>query len=116
MNAVLRSMDESSFVTLIDDGWPVYCALQGQEMIGMVSVKPPHHLFHLFVRSRCRGLQIGRLLFETADQHTLEHSGCRLNTVNSSLNAIEVYRRFGFVPDGEVTERVGVIFQPMKRV
>ena len=34
-------------------------------------------------------------------------------TVNSSLNAVPVYQRFGFVANGPVVQKHGIAFQPM---
>ena len=115
LDKLLRSMNASSTRQRINDGWPTFCAWQRGRLVGVVVVSPPSHLFHLFVRSDFQRCGIGRALLGVADQKALELAGSRLATVNSSLNAISVYQRWGFVPEGPIKDLDGVRFQPMVR-
>jgi GNAT superfamily N-acetyltransferase len=112
---VLRELDETSTRRRLDDAWPAFCATRDQALVGVIVVKPPDHLYQLFVQSAMHGKGIARRLFEIADRHIREAAGQGINTVNASLNAVAVYRRLGFELQGTVVERDGVRFQPMLR-
>ncbi len=112
---MLSSMDTTSTRQRIIDGWPHICALDGQELAGVIVVKPPAHLYHLFVRTDLHRTGVGKKLFVIADDWSVSTSGVRLATVNSSLNAIRVYNRLGFDTAGPVVETEGVRHQPMIR-
>lgn len=112
---LVASMDEPSTLTRILDGWPTFCALDKQDLCGVAVVKPPHHLYHLFVRSDLQRQGVGKSLFLWADKNTREQTGHGITTVNASLNAIAVYERLGFVVSGPVQDLHGVRYQPMMR-
>ena len=115
LETLLCSMDLYSTRQRLDDGWPSFCALKDGNLVGVVVVRPPSHLYHLFVSTDFQGNGIGRALFEVADGRAIELAGIPLQTVNSSLNVVAVYEQFGFVPQGQVSEIDGVKFQPMVR-
>ena len=94
----------------------ICCWDDDQCLAGIVVVKPVNHLYHLFVRSDLQSQGIGRILFTMADDRVFSESATRLATVNSSLNAVEVYRRLGFEPLASVQNVGGVRFLPMSRV
>ena len=116
LQALLRSMDKEATVKRIADGWPGFCALVGQVLVGVAVIKPPGHLYQLFVRSDVQGKGIGRSLFEIAEKHVIDETGNEIRTVNASLNAVSVYKRLGFELNGAIMEHDGVRFQPMLRV
>ncbi|HET9367833.1 MAG TPA: GNAT family N-acetyltransferase, partial [Candidatus Udaeobacter sp.] len=59
---------------------------------------------------------IGRRLMNEALWFISDRCGRATVTVNSSLNAVDAYRRFGFRNAGdEVVDGAGVRFQPMSR-
>ena len=72
------------------------------------------HLFHLFVAAAHQRIGIARALWEQARQLSLRAGPIAEFTVNSSLNAVPVYRSFGFVPAGAVTQVHGIAFLPMR--
>lgn len=116
LDVLLRSMDEEATVKRIADGWTGFCALNDRVLVGVVVIKPPSHLYQLFVRSDMQGKGVGRSLFEIAEKHVIEVTGNKIKTVNASLNAVSVYKRLGFELNGAVMEHDGVRFQPMIRV
>ena len=115
LEKLLSSMDAKSTHQRIADGWPHTCAFDNGGLAGVVVVKPPTHLYHLFVRTDLHRTGIGKKLFIIADEWSFSTSGGHLATVNSSLNAINVYKRLGFDIDGPVVETKGVKHQPMTR-
>ena len=98
------------------DNWFHLCALKDEKLIGVVVVRPPSHLYHLFVVSDLQRQGIGGQLFAAADAATIANSQSRILTVNSSLNAVPVYERLGFTVDGPVVETNGVRHQSMVRL
>ena len=87
-----------------------HVAERGGELVGVVGVRLPTHLYHLFVVDAARQRGIGRRLW----QHAWRAAGSPgTMTVNASLNAVDAYRRFGFVEDGGPMDVGGVVFQPM---
>lgn len=115
LEKLLDSMSANSTRQRIDDGWPHICAFDGDALLGVVVVKPPTHLYHLFVRTDSQKSGIGKKLFLMADDWSTSVSGEPLATVNSSLNAIHIYNRLGFDSDGPIIDTDGVRYQPMAR-
>ena len=79
------------------------------KVVAYLSIKEESHLYHLFVDEAYQGQGLSRKLWEYGKQQT--HSDTF--TLRSSLNAISVYKKFGFVENGSVLKRDGVSFQPM---
>ena len=84
-------------------------AEHGPDLRGYIALRDGKHLYHLFVQPDFHGQGIGRLLW----QHLLQVTGPTALTVNSSVLAVPVYRRFGFVPNGEPQLRCSPPYVPM---
>jgi GNAT superfamily N-acetyltransferase len=113
---LLRSMDVESTITRMTDGFPHWVVLEGGAIVGIAVVKPPSHIYHLFVRSDRQRSGIGRRLMNEALWFIVDSSGRATVTVNSSLNAVDAYRKFGFRNAGmRWFDGAGVRFQPMSR-
>lgn len=115
LEKLLSSMSTNATEKRIADGWPHLCALDGDKLVGIVVVKPPTHLYHLFVHTDYQRSGIGKNLFTIADDWSTSASGERLATVNSSLNAIKIYECIGFDSNGPIIDSDGVKYQPMTR-
>ena len=115
IDRLLGSMNFEKTKLRITDGWPHICASENRRLAGIVVVKPPTHLYHLFVRSDLHRKGVGKTLFSLADKWSVETNGKQITTVNSSLNAVQIYRCLGFETDGPVTENNGVRHQSMVR-
>jgi GNAT superfamily N-acetyltransferase len=95
-----------------------YCYLtawEGELLVGFISLRDNSHLAHLFVRPDFQRQGIASQLWHLLLAHTAEQGMWGPFTVNSSLSAVPVYRRFGFVEVGEIQQQHGVTFQPMLR-
>ena len=113
---LLKSMDVNSTITRMTDGFPHWVALEDGAIVGVAVVKPPSHIHYLFVRSDRQQSGIGRRLMNEALRFISDRCGTATVTVNSSLNAVGAYRRFGFRDaGGEVVDGASVRFQPMSR-
>ena len=115
IEVLLSSLGPEPTRKRILDNWFHLCAFKDDKLIGVVVVRPPSHLYHLFVVSDLQRQGIGGRLFAAADAASIASSQSHISTVNSSLNAVPVYERFGFAVDGPVVETNGVRHQPMVR-
>ena len=86
----------------------------GSELAGVVALRDKRHLYHLFVAQAHQGKGIGRGLWLMVKESALGAGNNGDFTVNSSLNAVPVYERFGFSPIGAKVEKNGVVFLPMQ--
>jgi GNAT superfamily N-acetyltransferase len=86
------------------------------QLIGVVAVRDSGHLFHLFVPATFQRQGIARLLWRLAREQAISSGNPGRFTVNSSLVAVPVYERFGFVAIGPVLTKHGICFQPMDLV
>ncbi len=79
----------------------------------MVALRDNQHLFHLFVAPTYHGTGLARRLWEVVRNAAVAKGNPGDFTVNSSLNAVVVYSKFGFIPTSEVKQMHGISFQPM---
>jgi GNAT superfamily N-acetyltransferase len=110
--AFLASISETRQALFMRDYRYLVAEVAG-ELVGVAALRPPCHLFHLFVAQRWQGQGLGQRLFDAL----LQGSDTALPlTVNASLPAIGFYRRQGFELEGEVQSRDGIRFQAMRRL
>jgi ribosomal protein S18 acetylase RimI-like enzyme len=92
----------------------VLVASQNGSIVGMIELRDYCHVSLLFVDPMHQREGIGQLLLNEAlkliKTHDPEMSEV---TVNSSPNAVEAYRRFGFQATGELQVKNGIGFVPM---
>ena len=112
---LLNSMTPEAIEGFFDDGFRYHVGEIDGEIVGVVGTRDDSHLFHLFVDDRFQGKGYSSQLWEVGMKACLE-SGKNPGyfTVNSSLNAQQVYRGWGFKPVGEIREGGGVKDQPMR--
>ena len=96
---------------------PRYSFIVAEEsgaVAGFIAIRDNTHLFHLFVARPFHRHGLARRLWHGAREEALRRGNPGEFTVNSSLNAIAVYKAFGFVPSGPVTTAHGISFLPMR--
>ena len=79
-------------------------------LCGVIALFEKSRLHHLFVRPDAHKQGVARALWEYAKSQ----SGSSTFVVNSSLPAIPVYERFGFVIRGAPQSKNGLMFVPME--
>jgi GNAT superfamily N-acetyltransferase len=84
------------------------------ELAGVLGLRDNSHLFHLFVAAPFQGRGIARALWERARAEAQAAGNVTAITVRSSLYAVPVYARFGFVATGPRTDAPGVTYVPMR--
>ena len=83
-------------------------------LAGVIALRDNSHLFHLFVAKAFQGQRLASQLWSVVKSEALQAGNPGEFTVNSSLNAVPVYERFGFVRHGEIQRVHGISFQPMQ--
>lgn len=84
------------------------------KIVGVVAIKENRHLYHLFVSKEFQGRGVARELWEAAKGASLAAGNRGRFTVHSSLGAVGLYERLGFVKESEAVNRSGVVYVPMK--
>jgi len=109
----LSSVEESAIRRFLSEDFVYFVAGEGDRVVGVVGIRGRTHLFHLFVAESLQGTGLGRKLWLHARTEVipLDYEGPL--TVNSSRNAVEFYEKLGFVQDGGLDERGGVVAIPM---
>lgn len=110
---LLVSMNEEAVGGYLNEGYDYLVAEESGRLVGVVATRDDTHLFHLFVAESHQGQGLSRKLWEQALERCRQRSGGERFTVNSSLNAVGVYRRFGFVADSAAISKKGVVVVPM---
>lgn len=85
------------------------------ELVGAAAMSGNQKVEHLFVDPAYQGIGLGRRLWEHLRDRALRSGNPGLFKVNSSLNAVPIYERFGFVVESPKVERYGGAYVPMIR-
>ncbi|MCG2609185.1 GNAT family N-acetyltransferase [Acinetobacter sp. SM34] len=88
---------------------------RASKIISVIAYREPTHLVHFFVDQAYQGQGIGRLLWNYLLQ-SLEDGNPQQVSVNSSCNAVAVYKKFGFECISDVCEFGGLRFIKMLRL
>ena len=103
----LRANDEAGLLGYREQGHVVSVAEVDGAIAGFIAMRPPSHLFHLFVAQSFHRRGIARALWEHA------RGDAEVFTVNASPYAIPAYAAMGFACAGPLACHNGVTFQPM---
>jgi len=85
---------------------------EGDTLAGMIAITVTGHVNLLFVDAAYHRRGIAKALHHTAADYFREHGVSKI-TVNSSPYAVDIYRRFGFVPMSGEQTLSGIRFTPM---
>ena len=91
-----------------------YVAESDCRLAAVVALRDNSHLFHLFVAKPLQGTGLARRLWNVVKTNAMATGNPGQFTVNSSLNAVPIYEKFGFVRKGDVQYMHGISFQPMQ--
>ncbi|MDZ3824500.1 MAG: GNAT family N-acetyltransferase [Pseudoxanthomonas sp.] len=85
-------------------------------LAGFIALRDGSHLFHLFVAAPHQRTGVARMLWQRARDLAGQEQpgGIVAFTVNASPGAVAAYRAFGFRPAGDLVERDGIRFLPMR--
>ena len=112
--AFLKSISENAIAEYIaSDNFSYYVGEEHGKIVGAIAIRDNKHLYHLFVVSVCQHRGLGRQFWEHARAEAIVAGHHGEFTVNSSLNAVSVYKAFGFKPASDIRQADGVSFLPM---
>ncbi|MCO8085827.1 GNAT family N-acetyltransferase [Acinetobacter lwoffii] len=104
IQTIFERPDIHYFVTEID-----------HQVIGVVAYMEPAHFMHFFLNQVYQGQGYGRRQMWHFLESEIRRQGHSIITVKSSLYALDIYKRFGFVETGQYTEEHGIRFIPMRK-
>ena len=85
-----------------------------ERIVGVIAMRLPSHLYHLFVDEAMQGRGLARSLWHTSTAELFALTGERPITVNAAPDAVAVYKRLGFSVDGTQATRAGIPSIPMR--
>jgi len=92
-------------------------AKDGERIIGMIEMREWNHITLLFVDKEMRQAGVGKALIKAAIEY-IQEKGREVNelNVNAVPGAESAYEAMGFSALGDKTEKIGIIYTPMKKV
>lgn len=113
---LLNSMSIRSITGYIESGYCYFKAVEQDELIAVIGVRDNSHLYHLFVNENHQGKGIASTLWNVAKKECLSQGNTGVFTVNSAVNAAQLYRTLGFVEQSGIRERSGIKDIPMRLI
>lgn len=111
----LESVSEQAQSKYISDKRYHYlAAFADEQLVGFIAMRDISHIFHLFVSPDFQGRGLATELWRQAKEYAAVHGHTGFFTVNSSVKAIPVYERFGFIRSEALIEMHGISFLPMR--
>jgi len=87
----------------------------GEELAGVAALRDNRHVYHLFVSPSHHRQGLATSLWWHLQRQSIDAGNTDGFTVNSSLYAVSIYRRWGFIAVGDAQIKDGIAFQPMRR-
>ena len=95
--------------------YQMFVALEGEKLIGFISVRNKCHISLLFVDKAYHRKGIGRMLIQTMGEYLITEVGVDYMTVDSAPYATEFYHKLGFWDLAPRQEKQGIIYTSMKK-
>ena len=102
---------ENFFPQIKNNEISLYGYFNDSQLVGVLGIRKPNHLCLLFVDEKFHKRGIAKQLFN----NWLEENRYNLEfvTVNSSLYAVEMYRKLGFSGSSSIKENDGIKYVPL---
>ena len=111
---LLNSMSEGNVANYLSENYQYFVAVNGKhEIIGVAGIRDTSHLYHFFVSDNGEGKGLSRKLWERAKSEAMISGNLGRFTVNSALNAENIYLSFGFIRTEGIRNRGGMFDIPM---
>lgn len=114
-----------SFRDFISDQWlkkmflkgeyQMFVALEGEKVIGFITVRNRSHISLLFVDKDYHRRGIGSTLIQKLGEYLITEVGVDYMTVDSAPYAIEFYHKLGFWDLAPLQQKQGIIYTSMKK-
>lgn len=91
-------------------------AFQGEQIIGVISLRNQMHISLLFVDKHFHRRGVGRALVRRMAEYVKNELGENRLTVNSSPYGVDFYHRVGFRDLESQKQQDGIIFTPMEYI
>lgn len=109
----VRANDAAAISSFVENGFRYHVAQAEGAFAGFVGVRNNSHIYHLFVAEEAQRNGVARSLWNVAKAACCVAGNMGRFTVNSSNNAIAVYKSFGFVRTAPTQDSDGVLYKPM---
>nr|WP_297769370.1 GNAT family N-acetyltransferase [uncultured Butyrivibrio sp.] len=106
--------DETLRKMFIAGHYQLFVAMDGDECVGMLSMREKSHISLLFVHENYHKHGIGSALIKYVSRYGIEEEGINRLTVNASPYAVGFYHKRGFKDLGPETVADGIRFTPME--
>lgn len=113
--AFFATLTESAISRVLASSDAVYWVAESKsDLVAVAGLRGNERIAHLFVDPKYQGLGLARRLWEILRDQALRAGNPGVFTVNSSLVAVPVYQRFGFVVADAKVEKDGGAYVPMR--
>ncbi|HEY6530215.1 MAG TPA: GNAT family N-acetyltransferase [Cellvibrionaceae bacterium] len=92
----------------------IFCCIESNRLLGFISLKDQEKIDQLFVIPEERNRGVASFLWQFAKKNAMQKGASGTFWVRSSSVAIPVYKKFGFIPEGERQSFAGISFQLMR--
>ena len=106
--------DESLRKMFLIGEYLLFVALDGEEIVGLISLRSGNHISLLFVDEKYHRQGIGSALIKYLQEYMLQNTKHTKVTVFASPYGIPFYHKVGFKDIGQETKKDGIIFTPME--
>jgi len=108
-------LEYANFKRLLDNSeMKMWGCFHNNNIIGTIATKGSNHISLLFVDKQYHRQGIARSLYRKVIEYYSKDENCSEITVNSSLYAVEAYKRLGFATTDTEQQKNGIRFVPMK--
>ena len=106
--------DSTLYRMFVMGTYRLFVALDGNQIVGMITLRDSTHISLLFVDAAYHRQGIGRALIKHLTDYLLTEAGANRVTVNSSPYGLGFYHKMGFRDLRPEESRDGIIYTPME--
>lgn len=106
--------DSTLYRMFVMGTYQLFVALDGNQIVGMITLRDSTHISLLFVDAAYHRQGIGRALIKHLTDYLLTEAGANRVTVNSSPYGLGFYHKMGFRDVRPEESRDGITYTPME--